>query len=67
MSHLLNNKCYNLQQKQVILKLYNNKLQECAILGVYFKINAKNFKKLKQNSNKNSIKKINKMLKKQTN
>ena len=63
MSHLLNNKCYNLQQKQVILKLYNNKLQKCNILGVYFKINVKNFKKLKQNSNKNSIKKIKKIQK----
>lgn len=61
MSHLSNNKCYNLQQKQVILKLYNNKSQKCVILGVYFKINVKNFKKLKQNSNKNSIKKIKKI------
>ena len=47
MSHLLNNKCYNLQQKQILFKIYNNKLQECVILGVYFKVNVKNFKKLK--------------------
>ena len=67
MSHLLNNKCYNLQQKQVILKLYNNKSQKCNTLGVYFKVNVKNFKKLKQNSNKSLIKKINKTLKKQMN